>query len=447
MNTSPHDDWFETWWASMPEGKLELINGKLIISTFAGSRRVLWELLHDYGPDLVFPMASTALWWAALREAYNPQPLPQTLPEWREWADGFPYEPDVAPAGPQGSAKHQQMSELLRWGLYAYSETSRVGRQLGRDFVIRLGEDGLTPDVLFINHDQCAHFYDRYVDGPPALAIEITLEGSKDQDRIVKKQLYEQAGVPEYWLIEPEALQITFYRLQPEGRYTPLVFDAHDVQRIVETQEDILYDSVAVPGLSLSLLRLWTMTHYDWNEPGHPFLPVAAHAETRSNLKPRDDGIAWDAIPFAPRVDLPPVPIRFEEYVSWCGRAKFERYGGGLKIDGSEGTRRITGMLVMTVGLLETVKLAHPREWVTFLDRDPHQATLQHQTEIMMHRATYESHVYRKDERYYRGSLPQLPDLDGYGETLEACQHDLTQAVRGWMLLRIARREALPHAE
>ena len=69
----------------------------------------------------------------------------------------------------------------------------------------------------------------------PAIAIEITLEGSADQDRIVKRHLYEQGGVPEYWLIEPEAWHITFYRLQPDGRYAPLQFEAHDLQRISPT--------------------------------------------------------------------------------------------------------------------------------------------------------------------------------------------------------------------
>lgn len=97
----------------------------------------------------------------------------------------------------------------------------------------------------------------------------------------------------------------------------------------------------------------------------------------------------------------------------------------------------------MTFGLIEVVKLAHPREWVTFLDRDTYQATIQQQTAAMMRQAQYAPHVYRKDETYYRGEIPQLPDLAGYGETLEACQDDLTQAVSEWILLRLARREPL----
>jgi hypothetical protein len=41
-----------------------------------------------------------------------------------------------------------------------------------------------------------------------------------------------------------------------------------------------------------------------------------------------------------------------------------------LKIDGWEATRRIFGMLLMTFGLVDIVKLAHPRDWVLFLEPD-----------------------------------------------------------------------------
>jgi hypothetical protein len=63
--------------AEMPEGKLELIDGQLIISTGAGSRWILFEILRDYGPPLVLPMASSALWWRALQEAFDAAPTPR----------------------------------------------------------------------------------------------------------------------------------------------------------------------------------------------------------------------------------------------------------------------------------------------------------------------------------------------------------------------------------
>jgi predicted RNase H-like HicB family nuclease len=138
------------------------------------------------------------------------------------------------------------------------------------------------------------------------------------------------------------------------------------------------------------------------------------------------------------------VPIRFDEYASWCGRAKFERYGGGLKIDGSEGTRRVAGMLLMTVGLTEVVRMVHPREWLAFLDRERHQTEVREKTEDFMRTAAYDRREHPPDEPYYWGKIPQLPDLYGYGDSLEACRMDLETAVENWVRLRIARREPIP---
>lgn len=446
MSKNTKDEWFERWWAEMPEGKLELIDGRLIISTLAGSRRIMRELLVDYGPALLLPMAPTELWWTALRETYSPFPRLETPTDWLEWADSFDYEPDVAPAGPRGSGKHRRMQDILRWGLYHFAEATRLGRSFGPDFVIRLEEDGPTPDVIFIDRDRLANLRDRYLEGPPAIAIEIVLEGSEDQDRVLKRRLYEQGGVPEYWLIEPEEFKITFYCLQSDGHYAPLVIGPQELQRIVDTKEDRIYESVAVPELSVSILQLWSMEEYDWKDPWRPFLPVEGHSEDLPKVGDHDEDITWDSIPFAPRVDLQPVPIRFAEYISWCGRAKFERYGGGLKIDGTEGTRRVAGMLLMTFGLAEVVKLAHPREWVVFLDRDRYQATVQQHAESFMRHAKYDPHEFPRDEIFYRGEVPELRYVSGYGDTLEECEQDLREAVEGWILLRIARREQLLRA-
>jgi hypothetical protein len=95
-------------------------------------------------------MASPALWWTALQEAYRPQPgtvgsaegereaaegCPAALAEWHEWADRLHYEPEVAPAGPRGSAEHHRIFDILTWGLYPVGESSGRGRELGRDFL------------------------------------------------------------------------------------------------------------------------------------------------------------------------------------------------------------------------------------------------------------------------------------------------------------------------
>lgn len=456
---------FDTWWATTPESKLELIDGQLIISTLAGSRRVAWYLLHDYGPALALPLAPTDLWWTALGQAFEPQPVPQTPTEWAAWADHVAYDPEPAPAGPYRSAAHQRVFRLLRNGLYSFASTSRLGQSLGYDFVVRLDENGLTPDLIFIDRNRLVNLHDYYLDGPPALAIEITLEGSgnADHDRDLKRRLYERAGLPEYWLVEPATQEIIFYRLGADGRYQPLVVDRQGVpqgegngrltnrwvtsdashQGAVDGQG--VYHLRAVPGLALAVPRLWTMEETNWQEPWWPFLP-ATRTETKKlpKLQFDSDDLSWDSLPFAPRVGLQPVPISFAEYISWSPEAKFERLYGRLEIGGREGSRRVLGLLLMTLGLVEVVKLAQPREWVTFLEQEKYQAVVRRHTEALMRHAQYQSYQLRPNEIYFHGEILQLPEVSAFGETQDECEQNLAEMVRNWVLLRIARQQEIP---
>jgi Uma2 family endonuclease len=423
------DDFFERWWAAMPERKLELIEGRLIISTLAGSRRITWNLLYDHGPAMALPMASADLWWEALRQAFNPHPMPQGPEEWAAWAATFEHNPEPPPAGPHDTLAHRHAYDLLSFGFYRFVGLSGRGRSLGRDFVVRLGENGLTPDVLFVDQPRLADLHEYYLDGPPSLVIEVTLEDGGEQERDLKLRLYEEAKVPEYWLIEPASQRAIFFCLGADGRYHRAGVDSQGI-----------YHSAAVPGLALSLPHLWTMKQTDWSGPSClPFLTPDHREEHPASESQRENGeLGWDSVSFAPRVGLQPVPIRFEEFISWCPEAKFENLGSGLVIGGSEGARRCLGMLLMTFGLVEVVKLATPREWVTFLHPEPHEALLREHAEALMAHADYRSDEFR-DETYVVGTIPELPGVYGFGDDQEECRHDLIREIRNLILLRIAR--------
>lgn len=424
------DDPIERWWARTPENKLELIDGRLIVSTLAGSRFITRYLLRDYGPAMALPLAPPEIWWEALRQAFAPRPEPRTPEEWTTWAATVEHDPEPPPAGPYGTLEHRRTFELLSSGLRYFGHVSGLGRALGRDFVIRLEENGLTPDVLFIDHATLASLHEYYLDGPPQLAIEITLAGSAEQDRSLKRRLYEQAGIAEYWLIGAAEQQAVFLRLGDDGRYHPTTEESTGV-----------YRSMSVPGLALSLPHLWTMKEQDWDRPYLPFLPPPHREDDLPPLERSDDPdeLGWDSLPYAPRIGLEPIPIRFEEFISWCPQAKFEDMGG-LWIGGSEGSRRCMGMLLMTLGLVEAVKLATPREWVAFLHREPYRVLVEKHTEALMAKAEYEPGEFR-DEPYVYGHIPERYGLSATGDTLEECRDSLKETVSNQVLLRLVRGE------
>jgi Uma2 family endonuclease len=60
------------------------------------------------------------------------------------------------------------------------------------------------PDVAYIARDRLKIIQDAIV-GPADLVGEVISLGSRTRDRIEKRDLYEQHGVKEYWIIDPES--------------------------------------------------------------------------------------------------------------------------------------------------------------------------------------------------------------------------------------------------
>ena len=51
----------------------------------------------------------------------------------------------------------------------------------------------------------------------PDLVVEIISTGSRKTDEIIKRRLYEQFSVKEYWIIDPELESVKVYRMQEAG--------------------------------------------------------------------------------------------------------------------------------------------------------------------------------------------------------------------------------------
>jgi Uma2 family endonuclease len=95
-------------------------------------------------------------------------------------------------------------------------------RKLGEVFVSPLDvvlsqRRVVQPDVFFISN-QRRHIIQKHIRGVPDLAIEIISTGTWQRDRVSKKSLYEQFGLPEYWIVDPESRTIEVFALV-EGAY------------------------------------------------------------------------------------------------------------------------------------------------------------------------------------------------------------------------------------
>lgn len=93
-----------------------------------------------------------------------------------------------------------------------------AGKKLGEVFispldVILTPKRVIQPDVFFISKARLKLVTDR-VRCAPDLAVEVISEGSWKRDRVEKKDLYEQHGVREYWIVDAEAQTIEVFALE-----------------------------------------------------------------------------------------------------------------------------------------------------------------------------------------------------------------------------------------
>ncbi len=345
-----------------PEAKLELIEYKLVVgNTLIGSRLLLRQLLTGWGAKAAITLAPIEEWLEALRVTYDAPEASLSvgnLEALQNWATSIMTCPEDLIPGSRGENiwNHNQVRSCLSNGLWGIHE-ALDGSTFSRDFVMRLGDNGFTPDVLFFKDSPPNTLYEYYLEGSAELVVEVLLPGHEYQDRVVKRNYYQEAGVPEYWLVNPAVEEVEFWRLV-DGIYQRQSLDSEGC-----------YRPSSVPKLIFHPAYLWSKARdlYQRNRFNSPIFSVEGerHSGTRQDFI--DNGLGWGCVPFAPQVQLGSVPISFEQYIAWSPEAKFEFWDERPQIGGKIGIRNLIGMLLMTFGLAEVVKLLPPAKWISAL--------------------------------------------------------------------------------
>jgi Uma2 family endonuclease len=120
------------------------------------------------------------------------------------------------------SPENTDANELFGWlftVLHLYVRQQKLGQIYGSRVAIRLDEKhGPEPDIAFVRNAHMQRVERGGVMGPCDLAIELVSPESVERDYCLKRELYEENRIPEYWIIDEMDHSIKQLRLR-EGKY------------------------------------------------------------------------------------------------------------------------------------------------------------------------------------------------------------------------------------
>ena len=150
---------------------------------------------------------------------------------------------------PAPSIAHQQTSIALAVALYNYVRQHNLGRVFEAPIDVILPDlaTPVQPDIVLILAANLDIVQKANVRGAPDLVVEILSPSTAAHDRHTKYGLYAEAGVTEYWIIDPESCAADIYTRRgnafvPLGHY----------------ERDGVLQSELLPDLRLAMSELCT---------------------------------------------------------------------------------------------------------------------------------------------------------------------------------------------
>jgi Uma2 family endonuclease len=125
---------------------------------------------------------------------------------------------------PAPNYDHQFTVMQLSLLLGTFIRENELGVLLGAPFDVKLPRgiaNPVEPDLLFIRSENQPRSGDKFFAGTPDLVVEVLSPATRRIDQTLKLEAYRDAGVPEYWLVDPQARTILVYSLDGnDRRYT-----------------------------------------------------------------------------------------------------------------------------------------------------------------------------------------------------------------------------------
>ncbi len=119
--------------------------------------------------------------------------------------------------------EHQLIVAYFYDALKSFVAAGGLGKVLFAPMRIQLWEGKFRePDLVFLFEENATKRGNRFWRGAD-LVVEVVSEDDPDRDLVVKREEYAQAGISEYWIVDPRHATITILTLEAHAtRYTQM---------------------------------------------------------------------------------------------------------------------------------------------------------------------------------------------------------------------------------
>jgi Uma2 family endonuclease len=133
---------------------------------------------------------------------------------------------------PPPNVEHQRISRNLEFILLAFLRRHSRGEVLDAPIGVRLGdEDVFEPDLVVVLREHSDRIGAQVIEGAPDIVVEILSPGSARRDLGPKREKYREAGVPEYWIVDPASSSVEVLALRDKAYVRHGVFKKAEVLR------------------------------------------------------------------------------------------------------------------------------------------------------------------------------------------------------------------------
>ncbi len=114
--------------------------------------------------------------------------------------------------------KHQLVAGAIYGEMRAHVRTHGLGVVFVSPIDLMLADDTVVqPDVAFVAADRKDLIGEKFLERAPDLVVEVLSPSTRRIDLVRKRKVYEEHGVREYWVVDPEVDRVEVF-VREEGR-------------------------------------------------------------------------------------------------------------------------------------------------------------------------------------------------------------------------------------